>query len=143
MGFAITFLHGISHTFNCRFEWFKNKRSIVSIDNLIDFLVRCIEHEAASGQTFLVSDGEDLSTPELINRISMRMGYSARLFSFPPILLKRICNICGCRSLIDRLCGSLQVDIRKAEEVLNWQPIFTIDEEITKTVKWFLHREEK
>lgn len=121
----------------------RNKRSIVSIDNLIDFLVRCIEHEAASGQTFLISDGEDLSTPELITRITREMGHSSRLFAFPPTLLKRICAIFGCRSLMDRLSGSLQVDIQKAEKILNWHPAYTIDEGVAKTVKWFLQREKR
>ena len=73
----------------------KNQRSMIGIDNLVDLLIRCIDHPEASGKTFLASDGEDLSTPELIKLIASSMGKKANLFPFPIFMLKFLGSVFG------------------------------------------------
>jgi nucleoside-diphosphate-sugar epimerase len=113
----------------------KNKRSLIGIDNLVDVLVRCIEHPNAAGKTFLVSDGEDLSTSELINVIASVMNRSVRLFWLPRALLKFFGFILMRQSQIDRLIGSLQIDNSYVKEILNWKPPVSVEEGIRKMVK--------
>ena len=118
-----------------------NRRSLVSLDNLVDFLITCIEHPAAAGETFLVSDGEDLSTPALIRRIALSMNIPARLIPVPVCLLRLGGSLLGKKSEVDRLCGSLQVDISKAKSVLGWKPPLSVDEGLAKTADWCLNDE--
>jgi nucleoside-diphosphate-sugar epimerase len=119
----------------------QNRRSLVSIDNLIDLICCCLEHPAAGGQTFLVSDGSDLSTPVLLKNIASAMGKSPRLFSCPPWILRLIGGILGRSAEIDRLCGSLQININKACKQLNWQPPLSASQGVNQTVQWYLqHR---
>jgi nucleoside-diphosphate-sugar epimerase len=113
----------------------KNKRSLIGIDNLVDVLVRCIEHPNAAGKTFLVSDGEDLSTSELINIIASGMNRSVKLFRLPRALLKFFGFILMRQSQIDRLIGSLQIDNSYAREMLNWTPPVSVEEGIKRMVK--------
>ena len=114
-----------------------NKRSLVSLDNLVDFIFHCMTHPAASNQVFLVSDGEDLSTSELLRKIANAMGKKSRLVPVPVGLLKLVAQIFGQKKLIDRLCGSLQVDIKKNKQILGWTPPFSIDDALIKTAKDF------
>jgi len=118
-----------------------NCRSLISLDNLVDFLITCIEHPAAAGETFLVSDGEDLSTPALIRRIALSMNIPARLIPVPVCLLRLGGSLLGKKSEVDRLCGSLQVDISKAKSVLGWKPPLSVDEGLAKTADWCLNDE--
>ena len=113
----------------------KNKRSLIGIDNLVDVLVRCIEHPNAAGKTFLVSDGEDLSTSELINIIASGMNQSVKLFRLPRALFKFFGFILMRQSQIDRLTGSLQIDNSYAREILNWTPPVSVEEGIKRMVK--------
>jgi nucleoside-diphosphate-sugar epimerase len=113
----------------------KNKRSLIGIDNLVDVLIRCIEHPKAAGKTFLVSDGEDLSTSELINVIASGMNRSVRLFWLPRALLKFFGFILMRQDQIDRLIGSLQIDNSYARKILNWTPPVSVEEGIRKMVK--------
>lgn len=115
-----------------------NSRSLVALDNLVDFLQRCIEHPSAAGEKFLVSDGEDLSTPELIRRIAHHMKRPARLVPFPPGILRLGGHLLKKGDLTDRLLGSLQVDIDKAQRILGWEPPVSIDSALEKTVAWYL-----
>jgi nucleoside-diphosphate-sugar epimerase len=105
-----------------------NKRSLVALDNLVDLIVTCIDHPAAANQTFLVSDGEDLSTTQLLRRMGQAMGKPARLIPVPPALLKAGAALVGKPELAQRLCGSLQVDIAKTRELLGWSPPISVDE---------------
>jgi UDP-glucose 4-epimerase len=105
-----------------------NRRSLVARDNLVDFIVTCLDHPAASGQTFLVSDGEDMSTPTLIRRIAHVMHRPARLLPVPVNVLWAVATITGKRAVAQRLLGSLQVDITKARTMLGWTPPLTVDE---------------
>jgi len=113
----------------------KNQRSMIGIDNLIDILIQCIEHPQVSGKTFLVSDGQDLSTPELINYISSASNCPSLLFPFPITLLKIFSRIIKRQNEMDRLLGSLQVDSSYLREVLDWTPSVTVKEGIRRMVK--------
>jgi nucleoside-diphosphate-sugar epimerase len=113
----------------------QNKRSLIGRDNLVDLLIRCIDHPAAAGQTFLVSDGEDLSTPDLLCRMAAALGCSARLFPVPVSLLLLAGSALGKRAEIDRLVGSLQVDSSHTRKVLDWTPPVSVEEGIRRMVQ--------
>lgn len=113
----------------------KNFRSLVSIDNLVDFILRCAHHPAAANQIFLISDGEDLSTPQLIDRISSAMRVKSRLIKIPLWLLSISLKLIGKEGYSRRLFNSLQVDISKSQQLLGWDPPATIDESLAKTIK--------
>jgi nucleoside-diphosphate-sugar epimerase len=111
---------------------YANRRSLVALDNLVDLLIVCATHPAAANQTFLVSDGEDLSTTELLRRIAGAMGSRARLVPVPGFLLEFGCRLLGRSALSQRLCGSLQVDIAKNRELLEWKPPLSVDEGLAR-----------
>ncbi len=115
-----------------------NRRSLVGLDNLVDLLTRCVDHPAAAGQTFLVSDNHDLSTPALICRLARALGKSPRLLPVPPSMLRLAGSITGKAAEVERLIGSLQVDITHTREVLNWIPPMSVDEGLRKTAEWYL-----
>ncbi|MCY1350784.1 hypothetical protein D9M69_370260 [compost metagenome] len=118
-----------------------NKRSLVALDNLVDLIVTCIEHPAAANQVFLVSDGEDLSTSELLRRLGGALGKPARLLPVPASWLGGGARLLGKAGVAQRLCGSLQVDIEKNRRVLGWIPPVSVDEALRKTARDFLeHR---
>ena len=112
-----------------------NRRSLVALDNLVDFIVTCITHPAAANQTFLVSDGEDLSTTDLLRRMGRALGKPARLLPVPPALLKLGAALLGKPELAQRLCGSLQVDISKTRQLLGWVPPLSVDEGLRRAAK--------
>lgn len=112
-----------------------NKRSMVGIDNLVDLLIRCIDHPCSAGKTFLVSDGEDISTTDLINYIASSMGRKAYLFPVPIFLLKFLGRIFNKEKEIDRLVGSLKVDSNYTQEILNWIPPVSVVEGIRRMVQ--------
>jgi nucleoside-diphosphate-sugar epimerase len=112
-----------------------NARSMVALDNLVDLVCVCLSHPAAAGHTFLVSDGEDVSTTELLRRAARAMGKSARLVPVPPQLLSMGAALLGRQALAQRLCGSLQVDIQKTRSVLAWAPPITLDQGLRKAVQ--------
>jgi UDP-glucose 4-epimerase len=120
----------------------QNKRSFVAIDNLIDCIATALQSSNAAGQTFLVSDGNDLSTPELIRYIASALHKSPTLFSFPPVLLKLAATSAGKRSAYDRLCGSLTVDIALTKQKLSWTPPFTVQDSLQRTVDAFIQSKE-
>lgn len=115
-----------------------NLRSMVALDNLVDLLITCTEHPAAANQVFLVSDGEDLSTSELLRRMGRAMGRSVRLFPVPPALLRFFAIMMGRGAITQRLCGSLQVDISKTHQLLDWKPPVSVDQALAATAKDFL-----
>ena len=112
-----------------------NRRSLVGIDNLVDFIITCLEHPAAANETFLVSDGEDLSTPDLIRRMARALDRPARLLPVPKSVLMAAAAMLGKRDMAQRLCGSLQVDISKARALLGWNPPVSVDEGLRRAVK--------
>lgn len=112
-----------------------NQRSLIALDNLVDFIVTCIDHPAAANQTFLVADGEDLSTTDLLRRVGQAMGKPARLIPVPMSVLKFGARLLGKQAMAQRLCGNLQVDISKAREVLGWSPPVSVDEGLRRAVR--------
>lgn len=111
-----------------------NRRSFVALDNLADLLITCIDHPAAANQTFLVSDGEDLSTADLLRRLGQAMDKPARLFPVPPSLLQLGANLLGKGDMAQRLLGNLQVDISHTRDTLNWSPPISVDEGLRRAV---------
>jgi nucleoside-diphosphate-sugar epimerase len=116
-----------------------NKRSLVSLDNLVDLVVTCIKHPAAANQTFLVSDGEDLSTTEMLRHMGKALGKPVRLLPVPAGLLEGGAALLGKRAVAQRLCGSLQVDISHTRETLNWTPPVSVDEGFRAAATAFLN----
>ena len=112
-----------------------NARSMVALDNLVDLLATCLKHPAAVGQTFLVSDGEDVSTTELLRRTSQAMGKKAFLLPVPASVLELGATLLGKPAVAQRLCGSLQVDIDKTRHLLGWNPPLTLDQGLKKAVE--------
>lgn len=110
-----------------------NRRSLVALDNLVDLIVTCLSHPAAANQTFLVSDGEDLSTADLLRRMGLALGRPAHLFYVPPSLLKLGAMLLRKDGVYQRLCGSLQVDIGKTQQLLGWKPPLSVDEGLRRT----------
>ena len=113
----------------------QNKRSLIGLDNLVDLLIRCVDHPEAAGQTFLVSDGEDLSTPDLIRHMAAAMNRSPRLFPAPVSLLRLAGGALGKLAEIDRLVGSLQIDSSHTRRVLGWTPSVSVQEGIRRMVQ--------
>jgi len=120
----------------------ENRRSLVSVFNLCDLLRICLEHPKACGEVFLIKDGEDLSTAEIIRRIARAMHRPCRLVRIPAPLLRLAGALVGRRAEVDRLCDSLQMDMEKTRVLLNWTPPVSIAEGLERTVEWFL-REKK
>jgi len=114
-----------------------NRRSLVALDNLVDLLVTCADHPAAAHQTFLASDGEDLSTAGLLLRMARALGRSPRLLPFPPSLLRLGAATLGRQAVVQRLLENLQVDITATRQMLDWQPPITVDEGLRRTVTEF------
>ena len=106
----------------------RNHRSLVALDNLVDFIVTCIDHPQAANEIFLVSDGNDLSTPDLIRGLARAQGVAPRIFPFPVKVLQAMAAIVGKRAAVERLCGNLQVDISKARNLLQWTPPVSVEE---------------
>lgn len=106
----------------------KNNRSLVGIDNLVDLIITCIYHPAAANQVFLAGDGKDLSTTELLCCIAKAMGKPSRLIPVPQSILMFCARLLGKSGVANRLLGSLQVDISKAQNFLDWEPPYTIYE---------------
>lgn len=114
-----------------------NRRSLVSIDNLVDLVLTCVDHPAAANQTFLVSDGEDLSTTMLLTKMSQALNAPARLIPVPSWVLQTGAGLLGKKALSQRLCGSLQVDISKTRSLLGWTPPVGVDEALKATALHF------
>ena len=116
----------------------QNKRSLVSIWNLCSLLVHVLEHPAAVGRVWMVSDGEDLSTPDLIRQIGRAMNRRVRLPPIPLGLLQVFAALLGKRSEVTRLCGSLVVDATPTREELAWSPPLNVSEGLARTVSWYM-----
>jgi nucleoside-diphosphate-sugar epimerase len=111
---------------------------LIGIDNLVDLFVQCVRHSAAAGQTFLISDGEDLSTTDLLRRLGQALGTPARLIPIPEQLLDLTARAVGGAKLAQRLCGSLCVDIAATRQRLAWSPPVTVDEGLRRAAEAFL-----
>ena len=118
----------------------ENRRSLIYRGNLVDALSRCVNDKLAAGQTYLVSDGEDLSTPELIRRLGMALRLPSRLWPMPLSVLRYLGQIVGKKAMIDRLIGSLQIDSSRIRQELNWYPPYMVDQGLAETAAWFRAR---
>lgn len=121
----------------------RNQRSLVAIANLVSLIVTCIDHPAAANQTFLVSDGEDVSTTQLLRRLSMALDKPARLLPVPESLLKLAASLLGKHAVAQRICGSLQVDISKNRELLEWTPPTNMDKAMRQTAGHYQEKQTK
>lgn len=115
----------------------KNYRSFLGLENLIDILIKCIDHPEAVGQTFLLSDGDDLSTTELISALAGGMGKIPRLFPIPVSWLISVSRVTGKLAAFDRLVSSLQVDNTHTRHVLDWTPPVSAEVGLGKMADWF------
>ena len=120
-----------------------NRRSLIYIGNLVDAIVACIKNPKASGQTYFVSDGDDVSTPELIRRMGYALERPVRLFPFPLFGLKMVGRFSGKVVEIDRLIGSLMVDSSKIQRELDWHAPYSMYHGLKETAKWYKERRQK
>jgi UDP-4-keto-D-QuiNAc 4-reductase len=118
----------------------RNRRSLIGVQNLADFLRCAAEHPAAANQVFLVSDGDDLSTTELIRRMARALNRPARLVPVPAQLVNLPARMLGKEKLIEQLWGSLAVNMQKAHDLLRWTPPLSVDEGLKHTAAWLLHQ---
>jgi len=107
-----------------------NKRSFVYVGNLVSLMIRCIDHPRAANQVFLVSDGHDLSTTELLCACAIALGVKSRLLPVPQKLIEISATLVGKGDIAQRLCGNLQVDITKARRLLDWEPRFSVSDSL-------------
>lgn len=116
-----------------------NQRSLVALDNLVSFIVHCIGHPKAANEIFLISDNKDVSTTELLQNVAMAFGKKARLVPIPAGLMSFAAKLVGKGDMADRLFGSLQIDSSKARELLSWEPVTTMGEQLKKTADAYLN----
>ena len=114
-----------------------NQRSLVYVGNLVDAIIACIDAPAAAGKTWLVSDGEDVSTPVLIRKLAAALGKSARLLPCPPALLRCAATLFGKQAAVMRLTGSLVVDNSALRRELGVQPRYSLDQGLNATARWY------
>jgi len=124
------------------FGTINNKRSMVYVGNLVDFIIQCIDHPAAANQTFLVCDGEDLSLRSLLSLMRASLGRPMRLVPVPAFLFRIAGQMTGKGEVVDRLVGDLQIDASKARKLLNWVPPFTVQQGIDATIASYLQSKE-
>lgn len=130
-------MHWLDKNILLPFGAIHNRRSFIALDNLVDFTMSCLYHPAAANQTFLVSDGEDLSTTELLRKTAHALGRTPRLLPVPMPILRAVFGMLGKREIGVRLCASLRVDITKSQQLLNWTPPCTVDTALAATAAWF------
>lgn len=118
----------------------ENRRSMIYLGNFVDVLIACASHPDSAGKTFLVSDGEDISTAQLIRELARLMGKPPYLWPFPPTLLRLLGRFVGKLDEVDRLVGSLVIDSSKIRCELGWTPPFSVEQGLAETVGWFQKR---
>jgi nucleoside-diphosphate-sugar epimerase len=116
----------------------KNRRSLIGVENLADFLALCASHPGAANETFMVCDGEDVSTRELIDRLARALGRSARFLPVPEFAMRFAARLVGKEAAVNRLFGSLTVSSDKARQRLGWKPPVTLDSGLAATARWYL-----
>jgi len=139
---------GVKANFRSMMEWLdkgiplplgsiRNRRSLVSVANLVSLIIACLDHPAAANQVFLVSDGIDLSTTQLLRHLSSALGRVACLIPFPASLLTLVASLLGRRAIAQKVCSSLQVDINKNREILGWAPPVGIGRAMLQTARHY------
>jgi nucleoside-diphosphate-sugar epimerase len=115
----------------------KNQRSLIYLENLVDAIIQTLENKAAIGQTYLVSDNHDISTPELLRATAKSLNKPTRLIPFPVFLLRLIGLLLGKSGAVKRLTASLQIDCSKIQKELGWKPPFSLQQGLDKTALWY------
>ena len=116
----------------------KNRRSLIGVENLADCLMRCVTHPDAANHTFMVSDGEDISTRELAIKLAPLLGRSARFLPISERALRFAARLAGEQSAVDRLLGSLEIDSGKVRRTLGWVPPVALGRGLEATASWYL-----
>ena len=116
----------------------KNRRSLIGVENLADFLALCVSHPGAANETFMVSDGEDVSTRELIARLARALGRPDRFLPVPEFAVRFAARLVGKEAAVNRLLGSLTVSSDKARQRLGWKPPVTLGSGLAATARWYL-----
>ncbi len=112
----------------------RNRRSLIYVGNLVDFMLLCANHSAVGNRVFLISDGDDLSIGQLISKLSLAGGRKAWMLPAPPALLEGLAALLGRRAAAQRLLGSLQVDIGETRALTGWSPPYSVEEGLAATV---------
>jgi nucleoside-diphosphate-sugar epimerase len=133
-------LRGVTSGIPLPFASVVNSRSLVYVGNLVDALTLCAFHSRAAGNRYLLSDGEDMSTPELIRRTASALGIKSHLFPFPPKLMMAAGAALGKTATVNSLIASLAVDSSKIRRELGWHPPFSVDQGLKNTANWFLEQ---
>lgn len=115
----------------------RNARSLVYVGNLADALIACATRVEAAGQTYLVSDGDAVSTADLVSGIARALECRGRCFYFPPVILRVLARLLGKSAQVDRLFGSLRVDSSKLRQQLGWAPPYTLQQGLLETARWY------
>ncbi|WP_235272649.1 UDP-glucose 4-epimerase family protein [Methylotenera versatilis] len=113
------------------------KRSLIYVDNLVDAIIVCASHPKAAGQTYLVSDGEDASMPQLINKIANALNKPSYLLPFPVSIMRLLAKLTCKSASVDRLTQSLMIDSSKIHQELDWRPPFTMEQGLKVTADWY------
>lgn len=117
-----------------------NRRSMVALDNLLSLIDVCISHPRAAGEVFLVSDGQDVSVTQLLEKLAKAMKSSTMLLPVPVSMIKFVASALGRSAVAQRLCDNLQLDISKTKIRLEWTPPLNVDESLKRTADWYLAR---
>lgn len=120
-----------------------NKRSFIFVKNLTDFILLCVQNPRAYNQVFLVSDGEDLSTSELLREAAKALEVPSRLLPFPAKLISLGAYMLGKKNIADRLCQSLRVDSKKARENMQWSPPYSVQQGLRESAASLLSTTQK
>ncbi|MCC7483964.1 MAG: NAD-dependent epimerase/dehydratase family protein [Burkholderiales bacterium] len=115
-----------------------NRRSLLYVGTLAHAIATALAAPGAAGRTFLVSDGEDLSTPDLVRALARALGVPAQLLPFPPALLRLAAAALGRRAEIERLAGALEVDAGAIRRELGWRPPRSVAQGLSATARWFM-----
>ena len=115
-----------------------NRRSLLYVGNLVDAMLVALEHPDAANKLYLLSDGQDVSTSQLVERIAQALNKTPRLFSLPQGMLRLAASVLGKSSAVDRLYGSLYLDSAKIRQELSWTPPFSMQQGLAETAQWFL-----
>lgn len=142
-GNFLRLLHWIHRGVPLPFANADNRRSLLNVENLVDFVVRCIEHPAVAGETLLVSDDEDFSTGDLVRHLAAGMGRKPRLFPLPLSLNHAVFKVMGRNDLWQRTFGSLQINSDKAKNVLGWRPPVGAVEGLEGVGRWYVEKQEQ
>ena len=135
-GNFLRLLRAVDHGIPLPLALAKNRRSLIYLDNLTSAIGTCLTHPAAAGKTYLVSDGEDVSTAELISRIAQALSKPSRLWPCPLGLMKLAGRMTGKSDEIARLLGSLCIDSSKIRSELDWTPPYTLEQGLAETAQW-------